>query len=140
MDKKRKDSSPSNDAAQERTETTSSPRTLDAPTPEGTPDGGWSFVAQAQYDPEEPRDLTTVIIDAIAEAENAPIVEVKTPPLYEVVDVPGIESALFDRPAGKGEGTASTVEFRYNQYKVSVESDGWVTVADRSEGPATDGA
>lgn len=138
MDEKRSDSSPVNDAAHEHTETPTTNRTLDAPMPEETPVGGWSFVTQAHYDPADSRELTTVIIDAIADAEDVPIVEVKTPPLYEVVDIPSIESALFDHDRANEDGTTSTVEFRYNQYKVSVESDGWVTVTDRTDRPADD--
>ena len=80
MDEKRTDSRPSNGTDQKRNETTKGEKTIDAPTPGKTPDGGWSFVTQAHYDPDEPRDLTTVIIGAIADAENIPIVEVKTPP------------------------------------------------------------
>ena len=100
--------------------------------PEST-DGGWSFVAQAHYDPSEPRDLTTVIVGAIAEAEGVSITEVLSPPLYDVVDVAAMESALFGRPDVSPEGTQSGVEFRYNAYRVNVEADGWVTVSARSE-------
>lgn len=136
MDEKRTESTPVNETDPERNETTAPSRTADPSSPDGAPDSGWSFVTQAQYDPDEPHDLTTVIIGAIAEAEDVPIVEIQNPPLYDVVDIASLESVLFDRP--RGNGTASTVEFHYNQYKVSVESDGWVTVADRSEGLGTD--
>lgn len=136
MDEKQTDSSRLNETDPEHDEATSPSGTPDMSGPDGAPDSGWSFVTQAQYDPDDTQDLTTVIVGAIADADDVPIVEVQDPPLYEVVDVAGIESALFDRP--RGDGVASTLEFRYNQYKVSVESDGWVTVADRSDGPATD--
>ena len=109
--------------------------------PEGSPsettDGGWAFTEQAHYDPTEPRDLTTVIIRTIAEAEGVPMVEI-TPPLYEVVDIAGIDGALFGRPDTSKEGTDSAVEFRYNGYKVRVEADGWVTVLRPSNGTTTD--
>ena len=101
----------------------------DAGPPAGAPDGGWSFAAQAHYDPTEFRDLTTVIVGAIAEAEGVPITEVLSPPLYAVVDVAALEDALFGRPAVQPNGTESSVEFRYNEYKVGVEADGWVTVS-----------
>lgn len=80
MDEKRSDSSPLNDADHERTDTTATSGTLDAPTPDEPSEGDWSFVTQAHYDPAEPPDLTTVIINAIADAEDIPAVEVKTPP------------------------------------------------------------
>ena len=137
MDEKQPDSRPSNQTEQERNGTTSANRTPTAPTPRDTPDGGWAFVTQAHYDPEESRDLTTVIIGAIADAEDVPIVEVRDPPLYEVVDIAGVDDALFGRPDRKENGTTSSVEFRYNQHKVSVKSDGWVTVTDRTDETTT---
>lgn len=95
------------------------------------PDGGWTFEAQAQFDPTASRDLTTVIVSAIAEAEGVPMAEVLSPPLYDVVDVAAMEQALFGRPDVSGNGTDSAVEFRYNEYRVNVEADGWVTVSRR---------
>lgn len=139
MDEKRSDSSPLNDTDEKRIETISPDDTLYAPSPGEAPNGGWAFLTQAHYDPDEPRDLTTVIICAIAEAEDTPIVEIKNPPLYEVVDIAGIDDALFGRPEANRDGTESNVEFRYNQYKVSVEADGWVTVSSRSTGSMGDG-
>ncbi|WP_254545325.1 HalOD1 output domain-containing protein [Halomarina pelagica] len=140
MDKERSGQSPSIDTGQEHREPTSTNWQMDAPTPGETADGGWDFVTQAHYDPAESRDLTTVIIGAIADTENVPGVEVKTPPLYEMVDVTGIENALFGRPDANRNDTDSTVEFRYNQYKVSVDADGWVTVAESSGRATTDEA
>ena len=134
MDEQRDDSSPSTETNQKRNETISSGGAVDAPTPGGEPDGGWTYVTQVQYDPDEPSDLTTVIIGAIAEAEEVPITEVKSPPLYEVVDIASIDDALFGRPEANENDTDSVVEFRYNQYKVSVEANGWVTVSDRLKG------
>ena len=110
----------------------------DAGPPAGAPDGGWTFEAQAHYDPTESRDLTTVIVGALAEAEGVSITEVLSPPLYDVVDVAAIEEALFGRRNVSQNGTESAVEFRYNEYKVGVEADGWVTVSKRSDGTATD--
>jgi hypothetical protein len=138
MDEKRSESSPSTETEtdEKNNETPSTDDTLDAPTPQSAPNGGWTFVTQAHYDPDEPRDLTTVIIGAVAEAEDVPITEIENPPLYEVVDIAGIDDALFGRPEASRNGTDSTVEFRYNGYKVSVKSDGWVTVSDRSEDSA----
>lgn len=135
MDEKRSDSNPSTETEEKPTETPVADDTLEA----RAPNGGWTFVTQAHYDPDEPRDLTTVIIGAVAEAEDVPITELTNPPLYEVVDITGIDNALFGRPEANRNGTNSMVEFRYNGYKVSVEADGWVTVSDRSEDSAADG-
>lgn len=107
-------------------------KTNSAPTTDRT-DGGWAFEAQDQYNPTESSDLTTVIIGAIAKAEGVSITEVRSPPLYEVVDIAAIEQALFGRHDVSANGTESSVEFRYNEYKVSVEADGWVTVSKRAD-------
>jgi hypothetical protein len=139
MDEKRSDSSPSTKTDEKGNETRSADDTLDAPTPKSAPNGGWTFVTQAHYDSDGRRDLTTVIIGAVAEAEDVPITEIENPPLYEVVDIAGIDDALFGRPEANRNGTNSTVEFRYNDYKVSVETDGWVTVSDRSGDSTADG-
>jgi hypothetical protein len=139
MDEKRSDSSPSTKTDEKGNETPSAGDTIDAPTPKSALNGGWTFVTQAHYDPDERRDLTTVIIGAVAEAEDVPITEIENPPLYEVVDIAGIDDALFGRPEANRNGTNSTVEFRYNGYKVSVEADGWVTVSDRSGDSTADG-
>lgn len=131
MDEQPNDSRPSHETDQNRNETTSAGGNVDAPTPWEASNGDWTFVTQDQYDPAEPRDLTTVIVSAIAEAEEVPITDIRSPPLYEVVDVAGIRDTLFGRPEAGGSGTDSTIEFRYNQYRVSVEADGWVTVSRR---------
>lgn len=116
-------------------ESTNEPdHTLGAPTPRTTATEEWTYETQAHYDPDELRDLTTVIIGAIADTEGVPVTEITNPPLYEVVDVTGIEDALFGRPEANWDGTDSTAEFQYNGYKISVKADGWVTVSSRPEG------
>lgn len=133
MDENSDHSSPSKKTDQKRGETESVDGMWDGPSPGEDADEDWTFMTQAHYDPEERRDLTTVIIGAIAEAEGVPMIEIRSPPLYEVVDIASIEDALFGRPDANRDGTTSTVESRYNQYKVSVEADGWVTVSGPSQ-------
>lgn len=101
---------------------------MDVETTTHRADEGWVLEAQAHYDPAESRDLATVITVAIAEAEDVSITEVLSPRLYEVVDVAGMEAALFGRPDLSENVTNSAVEFRYHEYKIHVEDDGWVTV------------
>lgn len=101
---------------------------MDVETTTHSADEGWVLEAQAHYDPAESRDLATVITGAIAEAEDVSITEVLSPRLYEVVDIAGMEAALFGRPDVSKNGTESAVEFRYHEYKIHVEDDGWVTV------------
>ncbi|WP_336336573.1 HalOD1 output domain-containing protein [Haloarcula brevis] len=98
-----------------------------------TTDGGWAFITQSHYDPATTRDITTVIVEAIADAEGVSVTEVLSPPLYEVIDAAAIETALFGRPDVSEDSTESTVEFRYNEYKIEVKADGWVTVSTRAD-------
>jgi hypothetical protein len=64
--------------------------------------------------------------------------EIKEPPLYEVVDIASIEDALFGRSKVPRNGTRSQVEFRYRSHKVRVVADGWVTVFSPVEESLTD--
>ena len=98
--------------------------------------GGWTDVAQDHYDPGGTRDLTTVVISAIAKAEGVSITEVRSPPLYEIADIAAIEEAMFGRSRVSQDGTGSAFEFRYNEHVVRVEADGWVTVSESSAEPA----
>lgn len=101
--------------------------TLDRDTP-------WRPVAQQLYEPDRDGGLTTAIVFALADAEDVPPTELKSPPLYESVDVAGIEQTFFrmDDDDGSRQGTGA-VEFRYAEYLVKVRSDGWVQVYEPSE-------
>ena len=94
----------------------------------------WSQVAQRNYEPDGDRELTTVIVYAIAEAKGCAPNEVRSPPLYESVDVPAIEAAFFG-PTGADDlrQGVGTVEFQYTGYRVKVRSDGWVQVYEPTE-------
>jgi len=71
---------------------------------------------------------------AIADSEDVSPTAVKSPPLYDSVDVPAIEKAFFgpDR-AGDSRQGVGTVEFRHTDYLVKVQSDGWIRVYEPSE-------
>ncbi|RKD89094.1 HalOD1 output domain-containing protein [Halopiger aswanensis] len=94
----------------------------------------WQQTAQWLYEPDRDGGLTTAIVFAIAEAKDASPSEVKSPPLYESVDVAGIEAAFFgphtENASRQGTGT---VEFRYTNQLIKVRSDGWVQVYERTE-------
>jgi hypothetical protein len=96
-------------------------------------DEAYTFGTQVNYDPTGSRDLTTVIVGAIADAEGVSLTEVRSPPLYDVVDVEAIERALFGRSEASRDDSASVVEFRYSGYEIRIESTGWVTVSKRSD-------
>ncbi|WP_152042931.1 HalOD1 output domain-containing protein [Salinigranum salinum] len=104
----------------------------------GLADELYTFETQANYDPTESRDLTTVIIGAIADAEGVSLTEVRSPPLYDVVDVEAVERTLFGRSKTSQDDSVSVVEFRYDDYEIRVESTGWVTVSKRSDGRTVD--
>jgi hypothetical protein len=100
------------------------------------PDRGahWRQVAQRHYDPDRDGELTTAIVFAVADAAGVSPKEIKSPPLYEIVDVAAIEDALFgpETPTDSRPGTGS-VEFRYTDYLVTIGSDGWIQVYEAIE-------
>jgi hypothetical protein len=97
-------------------------------------DARWRQVAQLLHEPDGGVGLTTDIVYAVADAEGVPPREIRSPPLYEAVDVVGIETALFRRGRGdesrKGTGP---VEFYYDEYLIKVRSDGWIQVFESVE-------
>ncbi|GAA0235873.1 HalOD1 output domain-containing protein [Haladaptatus pallidirubidus] len=100
----------------------------------GSNDPDMTFVTQAHYDRESHRDLTTEIIFAIADAEDITPTEIKDPPLYECVDIAAIEDGFFGpKVNGRTRDSARSVAFQYNQYRVAVASDGWITVSEPAE-------
>ncbi|PSQ08016.1 hypothetical protein BRC97_01135 [Halobacteriales archaeon QS_6_71_20] len=109
-------------------------RTVDGDDPDsGTDTYQWQ-VAQRHYEPDGQRELTTTIVYTIAEAEGVSPCEVKSPPLYESVDVPAIENAFFGPDiSDESRQGVGTVEFQYADYLVKVRSDGWVQVYEPSE-------
>ncbi|GAB3670007.1 HalOD1 output domain-containing protein [Halopiger thermotolerans] len=89
----------------------------------------WQQTAQRLYEPERDGGLTTAIVFAIAEAKEVSPSEVKSPPLYESVDVAGIEDAFFGSKTRRASRQgAGTVEFCYADHLIKVRSDGWVQV------------
>ncbi|WP_435073958.1 HalOD1 output domain-containing protein [Halorubrum sp. HHNYT27] len=89
----------------------------------------WRQVAQRHHEPGKNDELVTDIVLAVADAEGVDMTELRAPPLYEVVDVVGIEKAFFGQNqhnnARPGTGT---IEFHYAGYLIKVRSDGWVQV------------
>jgi len=109
-------------------------RTVDGDDPASDADTHQWQVAQCHYEPDGRRELTTAIIYAIAEAEGVSPSEVKSPPLYESVDVPAIENTFFGPDiSDESRQGVGTVEFRHADYLVKVRSDGWIQVYEPSE-------
>ena len=107
---------------------------IDGADPTSGADIHQSQVAQRHYEPNGQGELTTAVIYAIAEAEGVSPDAVKSPPLYEFIDVPAIEDAFFgpdiSEESRRGVGT---IEFRYTDYLVTVRSDGWIRVFEPTE-------
>lgn len=104
------------------------------PTVRRVPAGAeWEVVVQAPYEPGRDDGLTTTIVYAIAEAEGVAPADVKSPPLYDVVDTAALEAAFFrnDGPSAAGTDVCST-EFMYRGFRIVVRSDGWVFVYGRA--------
>lgn len=97
-------------------------------------DTHWIQAAQRHFEPDRDGELTTEIVFAIADAEGVSPDEVKSPPLYETIDVAAIEDAFFgpDTRIGSRQGSG-VIDFRYLQYLVKVRSDGWVQVYESNE-------
>jgi len=108
--------------------------TIDSDDSTSSADTHQSQVAQRHYNPNGNGELTTAIIYTIAEAEDVCPSEMKLPPLYESVDVPAIENAFFGpNAAGGSRQCVGKIEFRYADYLVKVQSDGWIQVYEPTE-------
>lgn len=108
--------------------------TMDGDEPTTDLDTHWTQVTQRHYEPNGAGELTPAIVFAIAEARGVSPSEVKSPPLYESVDVPAIEDAFFGPDvANESRQGTGTVEFRYTDYLVKVRSDGWIQVFEATE-------
>lgn len=89
----------------------------------------WRQVAQRHYDPDRDDELTTSIVLAIAEAADVLATELKSPPLYETIDVAAIEDAFFGVSVrNESRGGSGEVRFCHDGYLVRVKNDGWIQV------------
>lgn len=111
---------------------------MDAPTADATSavpeDADWDLALQVPFDEDGDHDLTSSIVLAISEAEGVPPMDVKEPPLYEVLDVAALEAAFFGSDTvGQSSSGHHSVEFMYRSHRVVVRSDAWVQVYDPKE-------
>lgn len=97
-------------------------------------DSRWRQATQRLYEPERDGELTTAIVFAIADAANVSPSELKSPTLYEVIEVTGLEKTFFGCGTETSDrNTTGSVEFRYTKYRVKVRSDGWIQVYEPTE-------
>ena len=91
-------------------------------------DEDWRVVSLSHYDPVEAHDLTSTIIYAIADVEQLDPVDLKNPALYDCIDVSAIEHSLFGPNRGREKQNTGSIQFAFGDYRISVQSDGWVLV------------
>lgn len=92
-------------------------------------DQEWGLEAQVPFAEGENHDLTSAIVVGVAEAEGIPPMEIKDPPLYDVLDVAALEDAFFgSSEIGQREEDYPCVEFMYRGHRVVVRSDAWVQI------------
>lgn len=96
------------------------------------PDAEWELITQAPFGPSESQGLTAAIVYAVADVEDVAPKEIRSPPLYEVIDTGALEAAFFtsDEETYSNNPLSST-EFMYRGHRVVVRSDGWVLVHER---------
>jgi hypothetical protein len=90
----------------------------------------WCTVAEESVDPTEPDDLLLGIVEAVGEAENRDPAEIESPPLSAVIDVGGVERALFDTGGLTDSPVTADVRFLYRGWRITVNSDGSIFVAE----------
>lgn len=94
----------------------------------------WGQAAHRHFEPNEHEELVTVVVLALADAMNVDPLELRDPPVYECVDVSAIEATFFGiYGTDPSRGSDGSVEFRYTDYLVKVDSDGWVCVYESVE-------
>jgi hypothetical protein len=106
-------------------------------TSDSSPDSD-ALVSQRYYDPEADDDLTTTIIEAVAEAKDVEATAVTDPLLYDSIDAAALEDSLFNQSAAVDPADSGSVRFEYHGFTITVESEGWVTVYDDRSGPQSE--
>ncbi len=102
--------------------------------PSLTQDIEWQQAAQRMYEPDRDGELTKAIVFALADADGVPPNELKSPPLYEMIDVPAIEKVFFRSTSTEfNRQVTGVIEFRYIEYLVNVRSDGRISVYEQRE-------
>lgn len=88
----------------------------------------WQPVVYRSFEHEGWEELTYEIIAAIATATEVEATTV-TPPLFESVDVFALEKLFFGHSSKTSHDCTGRVQFRYCGLRVTVTSDGRITVA-----------
>lgn len=89
----------------------------------------WQAVEQKLYNPESDTELTSVIIELVAAAEETEVTSFEGQLLYDVVNIEAVEDALFGRDGTSCGVVNGSVRFEYRGYRITISSDGWIQVA-----------
>lgn len=95
----------------------------------------WEMAHQTHYDRDSDSNLTTEIIFGLAEVKGVEPTELKEPTLHDCIDVGALENTFFG-PDGRRDSreTNGQVEFRYAEYQVVVQDDGWILIHEPIKG------
>lgn len=92
-------------------------------------DAPWRQVSRNHYDAESSESLTTAIISAIADASAVSPTTLRSPPLYETIDLPALEKIFFGvGDSASVQASVGALAFRYADHLVELQSDGWIRV------------
>lgn len=85
----------------------------------------WELIGRSRYDPAGKEGLVAALVLAIAEAKDVdPLDYSRMPPLHDYFDPATLGDAFFD----PSEDDSPAVTFVYEAYRVTLESDGWISV------------
>lgn len=94
----------------------------------------WEAIVHRSFECDDELDIVREIIEAVAAAEGVDPMMLGSS-LFEAVNVVAIEALFFDRTSqGQQRHCTGTVHFRYRGFRVTVTSDGQVTVAEPDRG------
>lgn len=89
-----------------------------------------TLAARIRYDRDRFDELVEAVVFAIADAEGVLPIDVRSPPLGEVVDIEALERTLFPgREVDPDRAYPASFAFEYDGYVVRVGSDGWIDVS-----------
>lgn len=94
-----------------------------------TTQSNWNPLVQAQYTPDNGRDLSTVIAESLAQVHDVSVTELQSP-LYDSMDIEAVEDMFFSTTRTSKPATQGVLEFLHDGVLITVRSDGWVQVSE----------
>jgi len=87
-----------------------------------------------RYDPDGDRDLSVVILEAVAILGERPMEMLRNEPLYDTIEIGAVETLLFGPQQGDVMNTARrTVTFEYSGYLIHIHGDGRILLSDADD-------